>query len=124
MDLFNELYCCAAGIPAISTHSHHNYHRAFENFTLDKLMQITYPGFRGHRFDDEGWKQYFERSACCSDARWLHRALGDLYLEGAPLDFSNYRLADLRLREAFDNDPYFHEKFINDICCIETMIID
>ena len=124
MDLFNELYCYAAEIPVISTHSHHNYHQAFEDFSLEALMRTTYPGFRGQRFDEESWAQYFERSACCSDSFWLHRALGDLYLDGAALNLSNYKLADLRLREAYAQDPWFHEKIITEICRIETLILD
>jgi len=124
MDICSELYAYASGIRAISTHSHHNYHEAFLNFTLASLMSVTYPGSDCPCVTEADWHRYFDRMACRSDAYWLSRAIGDIYLDGAPMNLTNYHEADRMIRAAYARDPYFHEKIITDICKLDTLILD
>jgi hypothetical protein len=114
MVIRSELYTYASGIRAISTHSHHNYHEAFANFTLPSLMSVTYPGFDCPCDSEDDWHRYFNRMACRSDAYWLSRAIGDIYLDGVPMNLTNYHEADRKIRAAYAQDPYFHEKIITD----------
>ena len=115
----------AQSIAAVSTHSHHDYHSAFADFSLKKLLNMSYPGFSGAiDGSDASWRRYFSVMVCRSDAYWLNRAVGEIYLEGEPLSCDNFREADRRIREAYARDPFFHEKIITDICQLDTLILD
>ena len=128
MNLCSELYAHACNINVISTHSHHDYHEAFENFNLKALTYVSYPKWYSPALKDleesEYWKRYFEINSCCSSSYWLNRALGDIYLDGTPMCLENYKEIDARMREKYTQDPYFHEKIITDICHLETLIMD
>lgn len=125
-EIYNELLEYACNVAVVSTHSHHNYHDNFIGFSLKKLIDTSYPGWGAGPFADNaaGWKNYFVKTACRSDAYWLHRAIGEIYLDGTILNYENYIEADRRIREKCAEDPYYHEKIITDICHIETLILD
>lgn len=125
-ETYEILHSYAQTVRAISTHSHHNYHSEFVNFSLGKLINTSYPGWGVNGVDctDEGWKRYFNLTMCRSDAYWLHKAVGDIYLYGEMLSYDNYKAADARIRERYAADPYYHEKIITDICRLDTLILD
>lgn len=125
-ELYRELLEYACNVVTVSTHSHHNYHDNFKGFSLKTLIDTSYPGWGAGPFADTaaGWGNYFVKTACRSDAYWLHRAIGEIYLDGAILSHENYTDADRRIREKYAEDPYYHEKIITDICRIDTLILD
>ncbi len=126
-DNYTLLHAHAQRISAVSTHSHHDYHAAFADFSLQKLLNMSYPGwgfFDNIDGTDECWRRYFHVMACRSDAYWLSRAVGEIYLDGEPLNFDNFREADRRIRETYAGDPWFHRRIITDICRLDTLILD
>ena len=124
--IYDELYRHACSVRTVSTHSHHDYHKSFAGASLFEIIARSYPGWGvGLIFNDDScWADYFEKTACRSDAYWMHKAIGNIYLRGQMLTYANRREADMKIRAAYKADPYFHERIITEICGIDTLILD